>query len=165
MATQRVTSPECLVRTTGRISMLTRTHSPLPRQNPRRLSASVLFGARRPSSKAGRGAGGIPTRLGAETEPIISAALGPLNWGSGWRVRRAAPVARGAAIVQPSRRSAPCGLPSPARPPAARCRDRPHFARPASLHPEKWWRREPVGRRLLRPIRSVTLLQTARISA
>ena len=165
MATQRVTSPECFVRTTGRNSMLTRTHSPLPRQNPRRLSASVLFGARRPASKAWRGAGGIPTHLGAETEPTISAALGPLNWGSGWRVRRAAPVARGAAMVRPLRRSAPCGPPSPARPPAARCRDRPRFARPASLHPEKWRRREPVGGRLLRPIRSAALLQITRISA
>lgn len=74
--------------------MLTRTRGPLSRQNPRRPSASVSFGAQRLHLKAGRGAGGISTRLAAGAERTAGAALGSLNL---MGVRRTAPVAPAAA--------------------------------------------------------------------
>lgn len=52
--------------------MLKRTRSPLRRQNPRRPSASVRFGAQRPPPKAGvgGGAGGIPIRWALELSEL-----------------------------------------------------------------------------------------------
>lgn len=74
--------------------MLQRTLSPLPRQSPRRPSASVSFGAQRLHLKAGRGAGGISTLPAAGAERMVGAALGSLNL---MGVRRTAPVVPAAA--------------------------------------------------------------------
>lgn len=58
------------------------------RQDPRHLSASVSFSAQRLPPNAGRGMGGIQTRLGAGAQRAAGAALGLLNsvgseWGRG----------------------------------------------------------------------------------
>lgn len=138
--------------------MLKGTRSPLPRRSPRRLSASVWFGAQRLHPKAGRGTGGIPTCLSAGAERTASVAFGSLNLMGDRHTPPVTPAAAEGTTLAPQRplRAAcaaqSCALPRYS-PPGASCTPRLGGGQMRSDDSK------------LHPFRSAALLQIARRSA